>query len=87
MSAIQMIVEKLKKELQTEDVQLNDFSQMHAGHAGLNELAHNLHLQGTIKSEKFKGLNRLARERLVYSILKDEMASELIHALTLKLEE
>ncbi len=87
MTVIEEIVQKLQRELETQDIELSDFSAMHEGHAGLSALTSNLHLKGRIKSSKFKGVSRVNRERLVYAILKDEIASNTIHALTLVLEE
>ncbi len=86
MSVIDEIIAKLQKELETQEVEIFDFSAQHMGHAGLQENATNLHLQGKIKSPKFKGLNQMNRERMVYKILSKEFADGTIHALTLQLE-
>lgn len=86
MSVIDEIIAKLQKELETQEVEIFDFSAQHMGHASLQENATNLHLQGKIKSPKFTGLNQMNRERLVYKILSKEFADGTIHALTLKLD-
>ena len=44
------------------------------------------HLQVTVISPKFIGLSLVKQHQLVYSALKDELASEAIHALALKTE-
>ena len=44
------------------------------------------HLQVTVISSKFKGLSLVKQHQLVYSALKEELASESIHALALKTE-
>tara|TARA_Y100001978_G_C23663643_1_gene419986 strand:+ start:1289 stop:1519 length:231 start_codon:yes stop_codon:yes gene_type:complete len=44
----------------------------------------NDHLQVTVISEEFNGLSLVKQHQLVYSALKDELASEAIHALALK---
>ena len=44
------------------------------------------HLQVTVISSDFNGLSLVKQHQLVYSALKDELASEAIHALALKTE-
>ena len=46
----------------------------------------NDHLQVTVISSEFNGLSLVKQHKLVYSALKDELASEAIHALALKTE-
>ncbi len=86
MSVIDEIIAKLQKELETQEVEIFDFSGQHVGHSTLQENATNLHLQGKIKSPKFKDLNQMNRERMVYKILTKEFADGTIHALTLELD-
>ncbi|HVL76205.1 MAG TPA: BolA family protein [Noviherbaspirillum sp.] len=62
------------------DCQLVDESHLHAGHAGAAGGAGHYRLH--IVSERFEGLNRLARHRLVYDCLRDMMPGE-IHALNI----
>ncbi|MCX7219623.1 MAG: BolA family transcriptional regulator [Burkholderiales bacterium] len=59
---------------------LNDDSAAHAGHAGAASGAGHFSLR--IVSEKFEGLNRISRHRLVYDAVGDMMHSE-IHALVI----
>ena len=44
------------------------------------------HLQVTVISSEFNGLSLVKQHQLVYSSLKEELASEAIHALALKTE-
>ena len=44
------------------------------------------HLQVTVISSEFNGLSLVKQHQLVYSALKDELASEAIHAIALKTE-
>ena len=44
------------------------------------------HLQVTVISSEFNGLSLIKQHQLVYSALKEELASEAIHALALKTE-
>lgn len=61
--------------------QLQDDSAAHKGHAGAASGAG--HYSVTIISEKFDGLNRISRHRLVYDAVGDLMHTE-IHALVIK---
>ena len=58
-----------------------DESHRHAGHAGARP-AGETHFAVTIVAAGFAGLNRVARQRLVYEILADELATR-VHALSL----
>lgn len=60
--------------------QLTDDSHLHVGHAGAASGAG--HYTVRLVSERFNGLNRLARHRLVYDCLRDMMHSD-IHALNI----
>jgi stress-induced morphogen len=42
------------------------------------------HLQVTVVSDAFAGLNRIKQHQLVYGALRQELASEAIHALALQ---
>ena len=44
------------------------------------------HLQVTVISSEFNGLSLVKQHQLVFSALKEELASEAIHALALKTE-
>ena len=52
----------------------------------VENLKGNDHLQVTVISTEFDGLSLVKQHQLVYSALKDELASEAIHALALKTE-
>ncbi len=52
----------------------------------VDTLKGNDHLQVTVISSKFKGLPLVRQHQLVYAALKEELASEAIHALALKTE-
>ena len=62
------------------ECQLVDDSHLHAGHAGAASGAG--HYSVRIVSDRFDGLNRVARHRLVYDCLRDMMTSD-IHALNI----
>ena len=52
----------------------------------VENLKGNDHLQVTVISSEFDGLSLVKQHQLVYSALKEELASEAIHALALKTE-
>ncbi|BCW87896.1 DNA-binding transcriptional regulator BolA [Alphaproteobacteria bacterium SO-S41] len=85
---------KLTAAFAPEALSVENDSARHAGHA---HLTHHLKTQGrgpadatgqshfnvTIVADAFKGLGRVARQRLVYDALKDELAGP-VHALAVK---
>ena len=50
----------------------------------VENLKGNDHLQVTVIASEFNGLSLIKQHQLVYSALKEELASEVIHALSLK---
>ena len=52
----------------------------------VENLKGNDHLQVTVISSEFNGLSLVKQHQLVYSALKEQLASEDIHALALKTE-
>ncbi|HEU6454326.1 MAG TPA: BolA family protein [Roseateles sp.] len=79
MSIATEIEARLRAELAPLTFSLRDDSAQHAGHAGAREGGH-FHV--AVLSERFTGLQRLARHRLVYHCLSDLMQRG-IHALTI----
>lgn len=59
-----------------------DDSHRHAGHAGAHPEGES-HFTVTIVSDAFAGLSRVARQRLVYQALAEELATR-VHALSLR---
>ena len=60
---------------------IKDQSQLHAGHEGAKDGKG--HFDVTIVSEAFAGQNRIARHRMVYDALTDQLQTD-IHALRIK---
>jgi len=60
---------------------ISDESYRHAGHAGARPEGET-HFAVTIVAPVFAGLNRVARQRLVYETLAEELATR-VHALSL----
>ncbi len=73
--------DKLVAEFQPIHLEIKDDSKKHAGHAGADPKGET-HFTVHIVSSKFEGLNALARHRLIYAILAEEI-KERIHALSL----
>lgn len=87
MSVAAAIEQKLRAALTPSRLDILDESALHAGHfhAG-QENAHRAggetHFRLTIVSDRFEGLSRVARQRMVYQLLADEIAGG-VHALAM----
>jgi len=81
MDTPEVIVSRLREHLSAESVEIEDQSHLHAGHAGA--AGGGGHYEVTIVASCFKGLNTLARHRLVYDAVGDLMKKE-IHALSIQ---
>ena len=77
MDTPEVIVSRLREHLSAESVEIEDQSHLHAGHAGA--AGGGGHYEVTIVASCFKGLNTLARHRLVYEAVGELMKKE-IHA-------
>ncbi|HMC15385.1 MAG TPA: BolA family protein [Albitalea sp.] len=69
----------LQAALNPQQLEVQDDSHLHAGHAGARE---GRHFSLRIVSERFNGLSRVARHRLVYDSLHD-LIPRGIHALAI----
>jgi len=78
----QRIRDKLTRSLEPDSLDIHDDSVRHNGHAGSHPQGET-HFSIRIVSPSFSGLTRVARHRLVYEILAEELR-ERIHALTIK---
>ena len=77
---VEAIRDRLTEALAPVVLEVTDDSHLHAGHAGAAGGAGHFRLR--IVSDRFAGLNRVARHRLVYATLAPLMVSE-IHALAI----
>ena len=75
----EQIAALLQAALAPQALQVNDDSHLHAGHAGARE---GRHFSVTLTSERFAGLGRVARHRLVYDSL-GPLAEQGVHALAI----
>ena len=78
-----MTAEQLRQRLQDalspEELDVQDDSHQHAGHAGARD---GRHFSVRLRASRFAGLNRLARHRLVYDAL-GPLAAQGVHALAI----
>ncbi|MBV9828638.1 MAG: BolA family transcriptional regulator [Alphaproteobacteria bacterium] len=72
---------KLSEKLAPTRIDIVDDSHRHAGHSGARPEGET-HFTVTVVSEVFAGMTRVARQRVVYRILADELAGR-VHALSL----
>ena len=63
-------------------LEITDESSRHAGHAGSSDAGES-HFDVTIESQAFAGANKVARQRMIYKALAEELAGP-VHALSLK---
>jgi stress-induced morphogen len=78
-----IIKSKLTEELSPTYLILTDDSHRHAGHAAYQGDGAETHFSLVIISDKFKGLSKVARHRLIYGILKEELKAN-VHALAIQ---
>jgi BolA protein len=77
----QSLAARIAEALDATHVAVDDESHLHSGHAGA--AGGGGHFRATIVTPRFEGLSRVARQRLVYEALADEMKGE-IHALAMR---
>lgn len=78
-----LIEKKLKEALSPTKIEVIDDSASHAGHAGNPDGDRESHFHVNITAAIFEGKNRVARQRLVNEILREELAGP-VHALSMK---
>ncbi|MBN8647010.1 MAG: BolA family transcriptional regulator [Caulobacterales bacterium] len=86
------IFDKLTKTLQPKLIEIVNDSAKHSSHGGVKDFYDKMgesyegpaesHFSIRIVSDKFNGVNRLNRQRLVLDLIQDEM--KVVHALALK---
>ena len=75
---------KVKKVLNPEFFEVIDESHKHAGHAGARPEGET-HFHINMIASELNGKNRVERQRLIYNILKEDLAGP-VHALSLNLK-
>ncbi|WP_417455540.1 BolA family protein [Kiloniella sp.] len=82
MGMTETIDARLREGLSPSHLAVTDDSHHHIGHAGYREGGES-HFSVEIVSEKFTGVNRVNRQRMIHDLLKAELVST-IHALQIK---
>ena len=80
MSVAESIENKLKEAFVPLVLNVIDESHLHAGHVGARPSGET-HFRVEIVSDAFDGCSRVDRQRLVYDVLRDELAGP-VHALS-----
>ena len=78
------IIAKLKKEIEIEQIEIIDNSHKHVKHKSFSPEKFHLHLK--IKSLYLNSLSRVAAQKEVMKVLKDELSNK-IHALEISIEQ
>ncbi len=76
-----IITDKLTRAFAPQQLNVDDESHQHAGHAGWRE-GGETHFRVTIVAESFRGKNRIERHRMINAVLSSELA-ERVHALAI----
>ena len=82
MSVAEIIQQKINARLSPEVLEVTDESHLHAGHAGAREGGES-HFRILVVSDQFEGVSRIARQRMINDILREELDGP-IHALAMK---
>lgn len=82
MSVAEIIQQKINARLSPSVLEVTDESHLHAGHAGAREGGES-HFRILVVSEQFEGVSRVARQRMINDILREELDGP-IHALAMK---
>lgn len=75
---------KINQSMNPKFLEVIDQSHQHAGHSGARPEGET-HFHINMKADEFNDLNRVARQRLIYKILEQELNGP-IHALSLSLD-
>ena len=78
------IIAKLKKEIEIEQIEIVDNSHKHVKHKSFSQDKFHLHLK--IRSLYLNSLSRVAAQKEVMKVLKDELSNK-IHALEISIEQ
>lgn len=81
MRVADQIALKLQAAFTPTELEVVDESHLHAGHAGAPEGGQS-HFRVKIRADAFAGKTRVAQQRAIYAVLRDEMSGP-IHALAL----
>ncbi len=75
---VRLIRERLEEALAPQELAIRDESHLHVGHEGARDGRGHFHV--TIRAEAFRGVNPIARHRMVFDAMGELMNTD-IHAL------
>ena len=79
------IRDKLTRAFAPTSLEVTDESWRHAGHAGAGDGSGETHFDVKLVSAAFAGMGRVARQRAVNEVLREELAGP-VHALSIRAE-
>ena len=82
-SFLEKIKEKIVEQINPEEISIVDNSHLHATHKSFNPKKY--HLKLIIKSKKLTNMDKLEAHKAIFSILKNDMKSN-IHALEIEIK-
>lgn len=77
-----MIRQRLEAALAPDQLEVHDDSHKHRGHEGAK--AGGGHYRVIVVSDRFQGLSRIQRHRLVYEAIGEAMRADVVHALSIQ---
>jgi stress-induced morphogen len=77
------IINRLKKKIKVEKIEIINNSQKHKGHKFFDKNKYHLHLK--IKSLYLKSITRLSAQKLIMNVLKEDLKNK-IHALEISID-
>ena len=80
---LKLIEEKIKNNLEVDNILIKDNSHKHEGHASFENQMYHLTLE--IESKVLKKMNRIEAQRLIMKVLKDDLKNR-IHALEIRIK-
>ena len=83
MNLVDIIKDKIIKEINPDSIKLIDNSKFHTKHKSFDK--NKSHLKIIIKSDKLKKMNKIDAHKKIFSILKEEMKNK-IHALEIEIK-
>ena len=82
-SLIDIVEEKIKKDIPDSNVEIIDNTHLHKHHKSFNKSK--THLKIIIQSDTLRNLNRIVSHKKIISILRDEIETK-IHSLEIKIK-
>ncbi len=83
MNFLEEVKKKIKDTINPEEISLIDNSNLHAKHKSFEQGKY--HIKLIIKSKKLKELKKIEAHKIIFSLLKDEIANK-IHALEIEIK-